>query len=108
LFSVEHRPEDIEFILKNCMQTGMPIPDFIKNAPELMPGLEVFLEAFWDLSTCRQIGMGLGPIPWTSVQEYCRINGGGEDFNRDIHYHVRQLDIAYLEWANKNSKETTK
>lgn len=101
LFSVEHRPEDIEFILKNCMQTGMPIPDFIKNAPELMPGLEVFLQAFWDLSTCRQIGMGLGPIPWTSVESYATLYFESDGFKQDLHFHIRQLDAAYLEWANK-------
>jgi hypothetical protein len=108
LFQVEHDPEDVVFIVKSCMQSGMPLPDFIKNEPELMPGLEIFLQAFWDLSTCRQMGMGLGPIPWTSVQEYCTINGGSEEFNRDMHFHIRQLDAAYLAWCSDKNKESAK
>jgi hypothetical protein len=108
LFLTEHNPEDVEEIAKQCIHSGMPLPDFIKNEPELMPGLGMFLQAFWDLSTCRQMGMGLGPIPWLSIQEYCILLGGDEDFNREFHYHIRQIDNAYLNWVNESNKVKTK
>lgn len=107
-FAVTHDPADIESIAKTCIQNGMPLPDFIKNEPELMPGLEMFLQAFWDLSTCRQMGMGLGPIPWTSIENYATISGGDEEFTQDLHYHIRRLDQAYLNWASEKNKVTTK
>jgi hypothetical protein len=86
----------------------MPLPDFIKNEPELMPGLDIFLQAFWDLSTCRQMGMGLGPIPWTATREYVTILGGSEEFQEDFHYLIRRIDSAYLQWASENTKDKPK
>lgn len=108
LFSVEHDPKDIEFIVKSCFQDGRQLPDFLQNEPELLPGLEVYLEAFWDLSTCRQMGMGLGPIPWTSIENYITISGGDENFREDFHHLIRRLDQAYLAWCNDKNKESPK
>jgi hypothetical protein len=82
----------------------MPLPDFIKNEPELLPGLDVFLNSFWDLSTCRQMGMGLGPIPWTSIENYANILGGDESFREDFHKYIRRMDGEYLSWASESSK----
>ena len=28
------------------------------------------MSAFANLSTCRDIGMGVGPIPWTAIAEF--------------------------------------
>jgi len=86
----------------------MPLPDFIKNEPELLPGLEIYLKAFWDLSTCRQMGMGLGPIPWLSIQEYVTILGGDEDFQEDFCHYIRRMDGEYLAWCSDKNKATTK
>jgi hypothetical protein len=82
----------------------MPLPDFIKNEPELLPGLGIYLNAFWDLSTCRQMGMGLGPIPWLSIQEYVTILGGDEDFQEDFHRYIRRMDGEYLNWSSESNK----
>lgn len=107
-FAWTHDPKDIEDIVKTCQQSGMPLPDFIKNQPELMFGLDIFVQAFWDLSTCRQMGMGLGPIPWISIQEYCIMLQCSEDFTKDLHYHIRRIDQAYLNWASESNKEKPK
>ena len=86
----------------------MPLPDFIRDQPELMFGLDIFVQAFGDLNTCRQTGMGVGPIPWTAIQEYCDLIDGSDDFKRDLHYHIRRLDHAFLAWCNDRNKESPK
>lgn len=72
-----------------------------------MPGLEFYLDAFYALNSCRSIGMGLGPIPWTSIRDYGTMYCTTEDSLEDLLFHVRNLDNNYLDWISKN-RETTK
>ena len=78
------------------MRRGLPLPERIKNAPELAPGLGIYLRAFYELDSCRPVGMGEGPIPWTAVEDWCRSLGLDEEERDDVHYLVRRLDNAYL------------
>lgn len=77
----------------------------ISKAPDLNIGLEMYWQAFWDLTTCRQIGMGVGPIPWTSVQEYSILLELDEEQTDDLHYHIAVMDNEYLKWVNRNTKK---
>lgn len=81
-----------------------PIPEPIRNAPELGPGLEFYLSAFWDLHTCRQIGFGVGPIAWTATQEYAKIVCESPEEINDFHYLIKGLDNKYLEWRESTTK----
>lgn len=38
--------------------------------PELLPGADEFLSAFWQLSGDRQLGMQAGPIPFASIDRW--------------------------------------
>lgn len=38
--------------------------------PEILPGLEPWFEAFWELGTDRQIGQVVGPIPAASIDRH--------------------------------------
>lgn len=56
-------------------------------------GAQHLVEAFFELSTERQIGNSLGPIPVTAIWAYDhRYQAGGEGFIATIHY----LDRAFL------------
>jgi len=83
-------------ILKDCYITRRPIPDRINNAPRLTLGLEFYYAAFNDLSTCRDVGMGMGPIPWTEVQAYADSYGLSEDESDDLHVLMALMDKAFL------------
>lgn len=63
-----------------------------------MAGLHVYWQAYHELSTCRPVGMGVGPIPWTAISEYALRNGvfDPDDFDELVH-HVRALDTTFLE-----------
>lgn len=91
-----------EKILRDCMRAQLPIPEKIKNAPQLRLGLQIFLSAFMDLSSCRPVGFGLQPIPWTAVHEYCIALGLDAIQVEDMHYFIEQLDTA---WLKKNRKD---
>lgn len=64
----------------------------------------MYYEAFTELSTCRDHGMGVGPIPWTAVDRYAERNGfEGDGFDYLLRM-VRALDDAFL--AHTRRKET--
>lgn len=87
------------------MQRRLPLPDRIQNAPELELGLMLYLVAFWDLDSCRPLGYGEGPIPWTTIEQYAQLNGIEGEQCEMLHYHVRQLDNTYLKHrASKRPK----
>jgi hypothetical protein len=72
------------------------VPEHLLQVPELCLGLELFYRAFMELSSCRQVGMGEGPIPWTAIQSWCTENGVQADQRHRVFHHVRQMDLAYL------------
>lgn len=60
-----------------------------------------YIKAFRQLSTCRSIGMGLGPIPWTAVDQYTqRYEIKDEDYFLFVYY-MSALDGVFLEKSRK-------
>jgi len=55
------------------------------------------VEAFIELSTCRQHGMSMGQIPLTAIQEYADRHELGDLFVKQI----LLIDREYLEQQNK-------
>ena len=82
----------------------MPLPEKIKNKPTLNAGLDFYWKAFADLSTDRDMGMGEGLIPWTSVHFWgLRHQVTGDDFER-LWLIIRGTDSVYIEKRNLRSK----
>lgn len=92
-----------QFVIKECLAWGKPLPEKIRNAPELDPSLRIYSRAFKQLSSCRQLGMGIGPIPWTAVVEYAKIYQLSQEQTDALHFHVERMDGAYLDWVNKKT-----
>lgn len=91
-------------IIQQCEREGLPLPKGIARAPELFQGLEVYLVAFWDLTTTRNNGMGLVPISWSAVHAYSEASGLDLD---DLLYFIRALDQAYLAYkAEQGAKKS--
>lgn len=87
------------------MREGRPLPERIQNAPQLHLGLQLYYDAFFELNTCRTVGMGLGPIPWTAVIDYARAFEFDDEQTDSLIYFVREMDAAFL--AQKNKKDGT-
>jgi len=83
-------------IIEMAQKQRRKIPASILNKPQLRDGLQMFYRAFMELSSCRQIGMAEGPIPWTAIQLWCN-EGCLLGTQRDsVFYHVRRMDLAYM------------
>jgi len=81
----------------------MPYPEAIQNAPELDFTLGLFYDAFMELSTCRPIGMDQGQIPWTAINDYCRMVDISENQADDMYYYIRMMDEVYLKHYGEKS-----
>lgn len=88
-------------VLEQCYTGRRPKPQWLENSPALMPGLDFYFVAFNELTTCRAIGMGVGPIPWTSIQEYADRAELDSDERDNLTYLIRAMDNAYLDWGKK-------
>ena len=56
-----------------------------------------------DLISSRQMGMGPGPIWWTTIEEYCERKGLSEEQTDIMHIHINLMDTAYLKHMTKKS-----
>jgi hypothetical protein len=91
------------------MRRGIPLPERIQNAPELQEGLAIYLVAFYDLDTCRAVGMSSeGPIPWTAIQQWCQAMHLGPEETEDVHSIIRHLDNFYLRHRESRRSKTGK
>lgn len=87
-----------------ALRCGQKVPDWLASAPILLRGLDLYLNAFYDLNSDRSVGMSAGPIPWTAIHTYASAMGVfGVDFE-DMVYLIRRLDNAYLEHTRPKSE----
>lgn len=70
--------------------------------------LVYFYAAFCELTTCRPVGFGAGPIPWTAIMEWCDREGLDGPDRADFLYLVRSMDRAYLDHAAEQQAATLK
>lgn len=90
-------------MLEQARLNRTPIPDRILNKPILAVGLQFYLTAFVELSSCRPVGMAEGRIPWTAVREYA-LHCGLDEIEFDILWElITRVDAAYLEWQSKRA-----
>lgn len=91
-------------------EEGREPPAEFFNQPEIWPDLVPIWNAFFDLSTERQIGMGIGPIPFSAIRTYARDLMGIEDPTSDEFERFRRLigdlDDEFLAHINKSSTPT--
>lgn len=101
LYTLEQGPVE-KTIIAQCEREKRPLPSKIANAPELLLGLDFVYTAFMELSTCRSVGMGEGPIPWTAIRDYTEY-AQIDDFEQleDFFYLIREMDSAYLDFRKK-------
>lgn len=86
------------------MREGTPLPARIANAPTLHLGLELFYNAFWDLTSCRDTGWGVGQIPWLAMRAYAvawQFNGEQEE---ELYQYIRAMDNVYIDYYDKKNK----
>lgn len=104
LYSLEQGPTE-KAIFERSMRYKLPLPEALKNAPSLHMGLEFYYNAFRHLSTCREMGMGIGRITYFMCTKYCRENDIEGDQREDFIVVILAMDETYLEYCDKQSKK---
>ena len=85
------------------MRSGQPLPERIANAPELQTGLELYLQAFFELDSERS---DLARIPWSSIADYAIAYDFDEDQAADLIDIIRKVDSAHIKkLADKQAAE---
>ncbi len=67
-----------------------------------MDGFDGWYEDFWRLSTERQIGFGVGPIPAHAIDRH--VAGWSYEDAEMFEFCMRRMDEAYLMKANKTEE----
>ena len=78
------------------MRRRLPLPDRIENAPRLLPGLDLYYDAFQYLSTCRQVGFSFGPIPCDAIDAYADRREFSDNQREDLFFVIREMDNAFI------------
>lgn len=72
--------------------------------PEIGPYFQFYIDAFYDLTTCRYNGMSTGPIPFTAMIEYAKIYDIVGDDLVDFLHVMRVMDNAFLNKVQEKEK----
>lgn len=89
-------------IAKQAIRAGQKIPARIANAPELNTGLELFINAFFDLDSERSHAFSISPIPWSKIKEYADAFEIEGEMREDLFYFVKSMDNDHLKRLEKN------
>lgn len=91
-------------MIQECYRDRRPLPKSIRNAPELLMGLEFTYGAFIDLNVERSFGWVPGPIPWSSIYDYARTHDLTPEETEDLTFLIRRMDEAYLRYHDEKAK----
>lgn len=83
------------------------LPDWWDKCPPEVRGDAFYITAFWELSSCRQFGQFVGPIPWDKILQYGLVKGLDPEMLRVLEVVVRELDEVYLRDLRENQKRHT-
>ena len=83
------------------------MPEWYLNCPDIFPGDDFYLTGFWELSSCRQFGDVIGPIPWNLAVEYALWHRLDRDMTNVFVAVIRSMDETYLEWLREDQKRQT-
>ena len=103
-FNSQGTPEEIEALIEASLKKRGELPEWCQDEPEILEVEGFYLEAFSRLSTCRQLGMSPGPIPWRDIRDYA-IDAGLDWTETGVFTEIiHTMDSAWLEWQRKHSK----
>lgn len=69
--------------------------------PELDAGLQLYIDAFYDLSTERPSGMGFSRVPWSKIVKYADVYGFTGQQREALIHHIRSIDNYLIEQSKK-------
>lgn len=92
------------FSVEAAAEKGRELPQWFLEEPVMQGADSFYMRAFWDLSSCRNIGMSTGPIPWNIIVTYGERYGLDEDTLETFIYVMRSMDREFLHWCDEEQK----
>lgn len=92
-------------LIKQAEDKNRPIPDYLFR-PELLPGTQDVLNAFWELSTERGFAAnGVGPIPYSKIVDY--LNQGNYESQDGVTFRhcLRAMDKVFMDHVNSQDDD---
>ena len=83
-----------------------PTPSWFNDQPVHNRGDDWYLERFWELSSERQIGMELGPIPFSKIKETASEWQLSTRTAEGFTMIIRAMDREYLKWIEKEKAKS--
>lgn len=91
--------KDEKTLLGLAQRQNMPIPEKIANAPELLPGLQMYLDCFNDLNHSRFNSSGfVGHIHYNVIDLWCNNNDVEGDQKLAVLHIISKMDQVYINW----------
>lgn len=88
-------------LLRDAYKSRMPVPDKFKNAPDLLPGVELYFTGYLELASFAGLPRARRQIVWADVRAYALDHGFDEE-QRFIWFEcVAALDREWLGWEAK-------
>ena len=84
------------------------MPDWYLDEPVLEPGDYFYITAFSDLNSCRQMGFGVGEIPWNVIMEYADRSNLDAIMTDVFKIVIRQMDRTYMKWQDGEREKQRK
>lgn len=84
------------------MRRELP-PGYFEKPPD-MAAAAFYMRAWRDLSTCRDLGMGIGRIPWSAVHAYAAHLGLDAANERVFNEVIVAMDAVYLRYESEQQK----
>jgi hypothetical protein len=91
------------FSVEAAIEKGRELPEWYLDNPEVPDDWLNFLHIFNDLSSCRQIGMTLGPIPWDAILRYCQYKEYDEETTSLVMTVMKHLDMTFMDYQKKEN-----
>ena len=95
---------DRAWVIDAAIARGNKPPPWAFSEPYVLQGDEFYLSAFYELSTCRDVGWGVGPIPWRDIILYAEFAELDYELLSGFVQIIRALDTVYMGWHNKKTK----
>jgi len=102
-YLLEQSPHE-QTIAKQALRAGQPLPDSIANAPVLNMGLQLYIQAFFDLDSERNHGAAPTAIPWSSMAAYADAYDFDAEQREDLFTYVKAMDASHLKRISEKMK----
>jgi hypothetical protein len=95
-------------MVQAALEKKKELPDWYGPPPPIHPEEFWYVQAFYDLSTCRNTGMSLGAIPWRDIVAYAQFHEIDDHLFPIFKAVITAMDATFLKFHDKASKDRAK